>query len=68
MHYAENVKKCKFSLYFSKAIKYNADSRNSQRRNKETKTMKKMYALLLALVLALTCLTSCDASSGSDLA
>ena len=30
--------------------------------------MKKMFALLLALVLALSCLTACGASSGSDLA
>ena len=29
--------------------------------------MKKMFALLLALVLALSCLTACGASSGSDL-
>ena len=29
--------------------------------------MKKMFALLLALVLALTCLTACGASSDSDL-
>ena len=30
--------------------------------------MKKMFAQLLALVLALSCLTACGASSGSDLA
>ena len=29
--------------------------------------MKKMFALVLALILALSCLTACSASSGSDL-
>ena len=34
---------------------------------KEEKDMKKMFALLLVLVLALTCLSACGASSDSDL-
>ena len=34
---------------------------------KEENDMKKMFALLLVLVLALTCLSACGASSGSDL-
>lgn len=34
---------------------------------KEENDMKKMFALLLVLILALTCLSACGASSGSDL-
>ena len=37
VHYAKNSKNFKIALYFSKAIKYNADSRNSQREKKGRK-------------------------------
>ena len=38
-----------------------------QGQRKEENDMKKMFALLLVLVLALTCLSACGASSDSDL-
>ena len=36
-------------------------------KRKEENDMKKLFALVLALILALSCLTACGASSGSDL-
>ena len=36
-------------------------------KRKEENDMKKVFALVLALILALSCLTACGASSDSDL-
>lgn len=43
------------------------NSRVPKGQRKEENDMKKMFALLLVLVLALTCLSACGASSDSDL-
>lgn len=43
------------------------NDRVSKGQRKEENDMKKMFALLLVLVLALTCLSACGASSDSDL-
>ena len=58
----------KITLYFFSELKYNAPiEEKTPRRRKEEWIMKKTFALLLALVLALTCLTACGSSSDSDL-
>lgn len=44
-----------------------ANGRVPKGQRKEENDMKKMFALLLVLVLALTCLSACGASSDSDL-
>ena len=67
MHPAEFGKNCKNTLYFFSALKYNADIKQLRYKRKEVNSMKKLFALLLAMLAIVSCFTACGAKSDSDL-
>ena len=55
------------ALYNDKAIKYNTTIKQLPSGRKGRSSMKKLVALVLVFVLALSCFAGCGAGSGSDL-
>ena len=69
MHSSKLDKKCKFTLYNAKAIKYNDTIKTTPPGQKrKVWTMKKLFALLFAVVTLLTCFAGCAQNQDSDLA
>jgi len=68
MHPAEFGKNLHFSLYFFSELKYNPIIKTNPPRERKVTTMKKMIAVLLILVLTLSCFAACGAKEDSDLA
>jgi len=68
MHPAEFGKILHFPLYFFSELKYNPIIKTNPPRERKVTTMKKMIAVLLILVLTLSCFAACGAKEDSDLA
>ena len=69
MQVAKLLKKEKITLYNFSEVKYNADINNKPHEEKKgNNIMKKIIAMLLAVMLMLTCFTACGAKSDSDMA
>ena len=69
MQVAKLLKKEKITLYNFSEVKYNADINNKPHEEKKGNIiMKKIIAMLLAVMLMLTCFTACGAKSDSDMA
>ena len=69
MQVAKLLKKEKIALYNFSEVKYNADINNKPHEEKKGNIiMKKIIAMLLAVMLMLTCFTACGAKSDSDMA
>ena len=64
MQSAKSAKKCKKVLYNFSELKYNTDIKQKQTQpRKENEIMKKLIAMMLAIVLCLSCFAACGANT-----